>query len=131
MGSWIRFEGNVSRTRVRVIASTLLPTSRNGGHDRHRVAVLEGGLLAVHEADVFLVHVDVDEAAQLAALVHQPLLEPGELALEERLVDESGELRRFINIYVNEEDIRFMDGKKTALKDGDAVSIVPAIAGGR
>src|SRR5256885_15743013 len=82
MGSWIRFEGNVSRTRVRVIASTLLPTSRNGGHDRHRVAVLEGGLLAVHEADVFLVHVDVDEAAQLAALVHPPLLEPGGLALE-------------------------------------------------
>ena len=51
--------------------------------------------------------------------------------LKERLVDETGELRRFINIYVNEEDIRFMDGKKTALKDGDAVSIVPAIAGGR
>jgi molybdopterin synthase sulfur carrier subunit len=50
--------------------------------------------------------------------------------LKERLVDETGELRRFINIYVNEEDIRFMDGKKTALKDGDAVSIVPAIAGG-
>ena len=50
--------------------------------------------------------------------------------LRERLVDDSGELRRFINIYVNEEDIRFMDGRKTALKDGDAVSIVPAIAGG-
>jgi molybdopterin synthase sulfur carrier subunit len=46
-------------------------------------------------------------------------------------VDESGELRRFINIYVNEEDIRFMDGRKTTLKDGDALSIVPAIAGGR
>jgi len=51
--------------------------------------------------------------------------------LKERLVDETGELRRFINIYVNEEDIRFMDGKKTALKDSDVVSIVPAIAGGR
>ena len=50
--------------------------------------------------------------------------------LRERLVDESGELRRFINIYVNEEDIRFLDAKKTALKDGDQVSIVPAIAGG-
>ena len=43
--------------------------------------------------------------------------------LRERLVDEGGELRRFINIYVNEEDIRFMDGKKTALKDGDAVRV--------
>ena len=51
--------------------------------------------------------------------------------LRERLVDESGELRRFINIYVNEEDIRFLQAKKTALKDGDQVSIVPAIAGGR
>lgn len=50
--------------------------------------------------------------------------------LRERLVDESGELRRFINIYVNEEDIRFLDGKKTALKEGDSVSVVPAIAGG-
>ena len=51
--------------------------------------------------------------------------------IRERLVDEGGELRRFVNIYVNEEDIRFLDGKKTALKTGDQVSIVPAIAGGR
>lgn len=51
--------------------------------------------------------------------------------LRERLVDESGELRRFINIYVNEEDIRFLEHKKTALKAGDVVSIVPAIAGGQ
>ncbi|OLB10492.1 MAG: molybdopterin synthase sulfur carrier subunit [Candidatus Rokubacteria bacterium 13_2_20CM_2_64_8] len=50
--------------------------------------------------------------------------------LRERLVDEGGELRRFINIYVNEEDIRFLDGKKTVLKESDQVSIVPAIAGG-
>jgi sulfur-carrier protein len=51
--------------------------------------------------------------------------------LRERLLDEAGELRRFINVYVNEEDIRFLEGKKTGLKDGDQVSIVPAIAGGR
>jgi sulfur-carrier protein len=51
--------------------------------------------------------------------------------IRERLVDETGELRRFINIYVNEEDIRFLEGKKTALKAGDHVAIVPAIAGGR
>lgn len=48
----------------------------------------------------------------------------------QRLRDENGELRRFINIYVNDEDIRFLKGKETALKDGDNVSIVPAIAGG-
>lgn len=50
--------------------------------------------------------------------------------LKDRLCDENGELRRFVNIYVNEEDIRFLNGKDTALKDGDEVSIVPAIAGG-
>ena len=49
--------------------------------------------------------------------------------LRERLVDESGELRRFINIYVNQEDIRFLENKATVLKDGDEVAIVPA--GGR
>jgi sulfur-carrier protein len=51
--------------------------------------------------------------------------------LRERLMDEGGELRRFINIYVNEEDIRFLEGAKTTLKAGDSVSIVPAIAGGQ
>jgi molybdopterin synthase sulfur carrier subunit len=51
--------------------------------------------------------------------------------LKERLVDEGGEVRRFINVYVNEEDIRFLQGATTALKAGDKVSIVPAIAGGR
>jgi sulfur-carrier protein len=51
--------------------------------------------------------------------------------LRDRLMDEGGDLRRFINIYVNEEDIRFLEGVKTTLKTGDSVSIVPAIAGGR
>ena len=50
--------------------------------------------------------------------------------LKDRLCDDKGELRRFVNIYVNEEDIRFLNGKDTSLKDGDEVSIVPAIAGG-
>lgn len=50
--------------------------------------------------------------------------------LKERLCDEQGELRRFVNIYVNEEDIRFRSGMKTPVKKGDEVSIVPAIAGG-
>ena len=48
----------------------------------------------------------------------------------ERLCDESGEIRRFVNVYLNQEDIRFIDGKNTAVADGDEVSIVPAIAGG-
>lgn len=50
--------------------------------------------------------------------------------IKERLYDDEGKLRRFINIYVNEEDIRFLDGENTALKDGDDVSVIPAIAGG-
>jgi sulfur-carrier protein len=50
--------------------------------------------------------------------------------IKDRLCDKTGELRRFVNIYVNEEDIRFLKGKETSLKDGDEVSIVPAIAGG-
>ena len=50
--------------------------------------------------------------------------------IKARLCDDKGELRRFVNFYVNSEDIRFLDGKETALNDGDEVSIVPAVAGG-
>jgi len=50
--------------------------------------------------------------------------------LKERICDEQGELRRFVNVYLNDEDIRFKDGKDTSVKDGDEVSIIPAIAGG-
>jgi molybdopterin synthase sulfur carrier subunit len=50
--------------------------------------------------------------------------------IKARLYDEDGKLRRFINIYVNEEDIRFLKQDATPLKDGDEVSIIPAIAGG-
>jgi len=50
--------------------------------------------------------------------------------LKERLQDEQGEVRRFINIYVNEEDIRFVLNLETPLKEGDRLSIIPAIAGG-
>ncbi len=48
----------------------------------------------------------------------------------EQISDESGELHRFVNIYVNDEDIRYLDGKETAVSDGDSVSILPALAGG-
>ncbi len=50
--------------------------------------------------------------------------------LKERLCDPQGELRRFVNIYLNDEDIRFAQGRQTAVKDGDELSIIPAIAGG-
>lgn len=50
--------------------------------------------------------------------------------IKERLVDEKGAIRRFVNVYVNEEDIRFLKNQETALKEGDEISIIPAIAGG-
>jgi sulfur-carrier protein len=49
--------------------------------------------------------------------------------MKDRLVDEKG-VRRFVNLYLGDEDIRFLNGLQTALKDGDELSIVPAIAGG-
>jgi len=48
----------------------------------------------------------------------------------ERLRDDSGEIRRFVNIYVNGDDVRFLEGAATALKPGDELSIIPAMAGG-
>ena len=57
-------------------------------------------------------------------------LEASYRGLKERLCDEGGEIRRFVNIYVNGEDVRFLQGLATPLKDGDEVSIVPAVAGG-
>jgi len=50
--------------------------------------------------------------------------------IKERLLDDSGSVRRFVNVYVNEEDIRFLQDQQTSLKDGDEISIIPAIAGG-
>jgi len=50
--------------------------------------------------------------------------------MKERICDENGKIRRFVNIYVNDVDIRFLKEEKTKLKDKDEVSIIPAIAGG-
>jgi len=57
-------------------------------------------------------------------------LEKNYPGLKERVCDESGNVRRFVNIFVNDEDIRFLDEKATVVKAGDEISIVPAIAGG-
>ena len=50
--------------------------------------------------------------------------------IRERLLDEKGAVRRFVNVYLNEEDIRFLQNQETPLKEGDEISIIPAIAGG-
>jgi len=49
---------------------------------------------------------------------------------KERVLDENGDIRRFVNLYLNDEDVRFLKGADTELKEGDVLSIVPAIAGG-
>lgn len=67
------------------------------------------------------------EAKTVRELVEN--LEANHAGIRERLMDDKG-VRRFVNLYVGEEDIRFLDGLDTELKDGDEVSIVPAIAGG-
>ncbi len=50
--------------------------------------------------------------------------------LKERICDDEGNIRRFVNIFLNDEDIRFLDDKATPVKEDDEISIVPAIAGG-
>jgi len=51
--------------------------------------------------------------------------------LKARLYDDAGKLRRFVNVYVNDEDIRFLENEETPVQDGSEVSIIPSIAGGR
>ena len=68
------------------------------------------------------------EAATVGELVDA--LEAAYTGIAEKLLDDSGEIRRYVNVFVNDEDIRFLDGKATPLKVGDNISIVPAIAGG-
>jgi molybdopterin synthase sulfur carrier subunit len=68
------------------------------------------------------------EAGTVGELVEN--LESAYAGLGEKLLDEGGQIRRYVNIFVNDEDVRFLDGKDTPLKEGDSVSIVPAIAGG-
>ena len=58
-------------------------------------------------------------------------LETNYPGFKERLIDENGDLRYFVNIYVNGEDVRFLDGLDTQTSSGDEISIVPAVAGGR
>ena len=58
-------------------------------------------------------------------------LEAAAPGIKSRICDENGELRRFVNLYVGEEDVRSLDGLSTSVSDDDTLSIVPAIAGGR
>jgi sulfur-carrier protein len=68
------------------------------------------------------------DGTTVAALVED--LERNHPGLKERICDEGGKVRRFVNIFVNGDDIRFLNNLETVIKAGDEVSIVPAIAGG-
>lgn len=68
------------------------------------------------------------ESSDLAGMVES--LESSYPGFKERLIDENGELRYFVNIYINGEDVRFLQGLETSTQTGDEVSIVPAVAGG-
>jgi sulfur-carrier protein len=68
------------------------------------------------------------DGATVAALVED--LERNHPGLKERICDEGGKVRRFVNIFVNGDDVRFLNNLETVIKAGDEVSIVPAIAGG-
>lgn len=69
------------------------------------------------------------QGSSVAAVVDD--LEKKFPGIKERICDETGKIRRFVNVYVNGDDIRFLQNLETALKEGDSISIVPAIAGGR
>jgi molybdopterin synthase sulfur carrier subunit len=68
------------------------------------------------------------QSGNLGAMVDE--LEGAYPGFKDRLLDENGELRYFVNIYLNGEDVRFLDGLDTTTTTGDEVSIVPAVAGG-
>lgn len=71
--------------------------------------------------------VDAEGASVLSAIRDLATKHP---SLESHLFDASGSLRSFVNIYVNDEDVRYLDGNDTVLKDGDELAIIPAVAGG-
>lgn len=89
------------------------------------VQVLIPTPLQKYTSDQPSVSVEASSVAELIAALETSF--PG---IQQRLCDENGKIRRFLNFYVNSEDIRFLQNESTALQSGDEVSIVPAVAGG-
>ncbi len=83
-----------------------------------QLRALTGGRAEVH----------LDSASSVREMLDQ--IRESYPELSERLVDDSGQIRRFINIYVGDEDVRFLDGVDTSLEDKAQVAILPAVAGG-
>ncbi|AUG79129.1 molybdenum cofactor biosynthesis protein MoaD [Kitasatospora sp. MMS16-BH015] len=68
------------------------------------------------------------EGATLAEVIQS--LEADHPGIAARILDDTGKLRRFVNVYVNDDDVRFDSGLETAVADGASVSVIPAVAGG-
>jgi molybdopterin converting factor small subunit len=73
-------------------------------------------------------HVDVEDAATVAAVLDR--LATGHPLLVRRIRDETGAIRRFVNVYVDGEDVRFEQGPATAVRDGAVIQVLPSVAGG-
>lgn len=71
--------------------------------------------------------VSVDGATLTEVIAALEAAHPG---FADRLLDEAGQLRKFVNVFVADDDVRYLDGLATAVRDGDTVSIIPAVAGG-
>ena len=95
-----------------------------GFDGRQVVGLTTGAWFQEADEPVFTIH----DAATLADAVTQ--LEAQYPGIQDRILDEAGQIRRFVNIYVNGEDVRFLDNINTRLNEADEVSIVPAVAGG-
>ena len=123
-------DGDVSEEEVRVVA-TLSPSMSSASAqspDEERPAVS----IEVRIPTILRQYTDGEKAvegsgATLAELIDD--LESRHAGLRARLVDEKG-LRRFVNVYLNDEDVRFLGGLETGVKDGDNVTVLPAVAGG-
>jgi sulfur-carrier protein len=92
------------------------------------VEVVLPGVLADLAGGSKHVEIDVGEAGTLAAVLDR--LADGRPLLDRRIRDETGRLRRFVNVYVDGEDVRFEQGVATPVKDGAVVQVLPSVAGG-
>ncbi len=105
-------------------------TTKRQGHGNNREQAIS---IKIILPTAFVRHTDgqkqlSSEAANLPALIED--IDRNFPALSTQITDETGKLRRFINIYVNDEDIRFLGGDGYAFQDGDEVMLIPSIAGG-
>ena len=92
------------------------------------VSVRVPTILRTYTGGAAEVTVDAGDTATLQGVIDA--LEAGHPGIRARILDDEGKLRRFVNVYVGDEDVRFADGLGTAVPAGSSVSVIPAVAGG-